>query len=166
MKPEMEEMNTCETPGCHNEAKMQCPTCIKLQIQGSFFCNQECFKGNWNLHKALHKLAKGDLSGNCSKANRSFTPWPGYRFTGKLRPGELSERRTVPDTIPRPDYASHSEGLPLSEQRLKGNTYIRQLDDNEIESLRVACRLGKLLYTFNKPNSNSSILPFYFLLPY
>ena len=123
---------------------MQCPTCIKLQIQGSFFCNQECFKGNWNLHKALHKLAKGDLSGNCSKANRSFTPWPGYRFTGKLRPGELSERRTVPDTIPRPDYASHSEGLPLSEQRLKGNTYIRQLDDNEIESLRVACRLGKL----------------------
>jgi len=136
-------MNTCETPGCHNEAKMQCPTCIKLQIQGSFFCNQECFKGNWNLHKALHKLAKGDLSGNCSKANRSFTPWPGYRFTGKLRPGELSERRTVPDTIPRPDYASHSEGLPLSEQRLKGNTYIRQLDDNEIESLRVACRLGR-----------------------
>jgi methionyl aminopeptidase len=145
MKPEMEEENTCETPGCDKEAKLQCPTCIKLQIQGSFFCGQECFKSNWDLHKALHKLAKGgNSSGNCSKPNRVFNPWPGYKFTGKLRPGELSDKRTVPDTIRRPDYANHVEGLPLSEQKLKGNTYIRQLDDNEIESLRVACRLGNV----------------------
>jgi hypothetical protein len=34
----------CETPGCDKEAKLQCPTCIKLMIQGSFFCSQvlEC----------------------------------------------------------------------------------------------------------------------------
>jgi len=31
----------------------------------------------------------------------------------------------------------------LSEQKLRGNTYVRQLDDEEIESLRVACRLGR-----------------------
>ena len=139
------EDNNCETPGCDKQAKLQCPTCIKLQIQGSFFCSQECFKGNWDLHKALHKLAKGN-SATCSKPNRSFNPWPGYKFTGKLRPGELSEKRIVPDTIPRPDYADHPEGYPLSEQKLRGNTYIRQLDDNEIESLRVACRLGKYSY--------------------
>ncbi len=49
----------------------------------------------------------------------------------------------MPDHIPRPDYADHPEGFPLSEQRLKGNTYVRQLDDEELECLRVACRLGR-----------------------
>ena len=34
MKPESgESMTTCETPGCDKEAKLQCPTCIKLNIQ-------------------------------------------------------------------------------------------------------------------------------------
>jgi len=38
MKPEDcgeagENMTTCETPGCSKEAKLQCPTCIKLKIQ-------------------------------------------------------------------------------------------------------------------------------------
>ena len=27
--------------------------------------------------------------------------------------------------------------------KLRGNTYIRQLDDNDIEGMRVACRLGR-----------------------
>lgn len=31
----------------------------------------------------------------------------------------------------------------MSEMKLRGNTYIRSLDDNEIEDLRVACRLGR-----------------------
>ena len=31
----------------------------------------------------------------------------------------------------------------MSEMKLRGNTYIRQLDDREIEDLRVACRLGR-----------------------
>jgi hypothetical protein len=30
----------CETPGCNSAAKLQCPTCIKLGIQGSYFCSQ------------------------------------------------------------------------------------------------------------------------------
>lgn len=30
----------CETDGCSSEAKLQCPTCIKLGIQGSYFCSQ------------------------------------------------------------------------------------------------------------------------------
>jgi hypothetical protein len=38
MKPEesgetSEALTTCETPGCSKEAKLQCPTCIKLKIQ-------------------------------------------------------------------------------------------------------------------------------------
>lgn len=30
----------CETFGCSRDAKLQCPTCIKLGIQGSYFCSQ------------------------------------------------------------------------------------------------------------------------------
>lgn len=34
------ETRVCETDGCTREAKLQCPTCIKLGIQGSYFCSQ------------------------------------------------------------------------------------------------------------------------------
>ncbi len=52
----------------------------------------------------------------------------------RLRPAEQSATRVVPASIPRPDYADHPEGFPLSEQKLKGNTYVRQLDDEEVRS--------------------------------
>ena len=39
MKPEDDSesgaVKCCETPGCDKEAKLQCPTCIKLQIKVS-----------------------------------------------------------------------------------------------------------------------------------
>lgn len=49
---------TCETPNCGKPASLQCPTCIKIGIKGSVFCNQECFKGNWKTHKIIHSLAR------------------------------------------------------------------------------------------------------------
>ncbi len=111
-----------------------------LSFQGSFFCSQTCFKGSWDLHKALHKLAKGPVASQNSKrgggGGASYNPWPGYLFTGRLRPAEQSPRRVVPDHIPRPDYAEHPEGHPLSEMKLKGNTYVRSLDDEEVMALR------------------------------
>ena len=66
------EGKSCETPGCDQPAKLQCPTCIKLGIQGSFFCSQECFKSNWDLHKTLHKLAKTDSASQSSKKERAL----------------------------------------------------------------------------------------------
>ena len=30
----------CDTLKCEKPAKLQCPTCIKLGIPGSFFCEQ------------------------------------------------------------------------------------------------------------------------------
>jgi len=33
-------VKVCETLGCGNDARLQCPTCIKLGIQGSYFCSQ------------------------------------------------------------------------------------------------------------------------------
>ena len=47
---------------------------------------QACFKGSWDLHKALHKLAKSSHASQSSKPSKQFNPWPGYMFTGKLRP--------------------------------------------------------------------------------
>lgn len=49
--------HTCETPECGKKATLQCPTCLKMGIQGSFFCGQECFKGYWKSHKIIHLLA-------------------------------------------------------------------------------------------------------------
>ena len=39
-----------------------------------------------DLHKALHKLAKSSNASQSSKPTKQFNPWPGYMFTGKLRP--------------------------------------------------------------------------------
>ena len=92
--------------------------------------------------QALHKLAKTDSASQSSKKGGGLlNPWPGYNFTGRLRPAAQvgipvskgqghgsclqSSKRVVPDHIPRPDYADHPEGYPMSEMKLKGNTYIR-----------------------------------------
>ena len=48
----------CETPDCDKKATLQCPTCIKLGIMGSFFCSQDCFKGFWKTHKIVHGIAR------------------------------------------------------------------------------------------------------------
>ncbi|KAI9312688.1 hypothetical protein BX666DRAFT_812579 [Dichotomocladium elegans] len=42
-----QEGKICQTPDCGKPAKLQCPTCLKLGIDGSFFCSQECFKKSW-----------------------------------------------------------------------------------------------------------------------
>jgi len=93
---------------------------LDKDTKGSFFCNQECYKSNWDLHKNLHKLAKSDVASQSSKKGTGlFNPWPGYKFTGRLRPAAQSDKREVPANIRRPDYADHPEGYPLSEMKLK-----------------------------------------------
>lgn len=51
-------IHKCETPSCNNNATLQCPTCLKMGIQGSYFCSQDCFKGSWKNHKVIHALAR------------------------------------------------------------------------------------------------------------
>lgn len=72
-----------------------------------------------------------------------YNPWPSFNFTGKLRPFPSGPRRTVPPHIGRPDYADHPTGFPASENVAKGSGQIKVLDDEEIESMRVASRLGR-----------------------
>lgn len=127
----------CETENCKNAATLQCPVCLKMGIQGSYFCSQDCFKGSWKAHKVIHLLAKGNSNKD------AYNPWPYFTFTGKLRPFPQSEMRTVPLKIPRPDYADHKEGRSKCEEELRGNTAIKVLNDEEIEAMRVSCRLGR-----------------------
>ncbi|GIY59643.1 methionine aminopeptidase 1 [Caerostris extrusa] len=126
----------CETPGCEKSAKLRCPTCIKYGINGSFFCSQECFKGNWDNHKQIHKKAK-------PVTIKPFKPWPEYEFTGKLRPFPVTPKREVPATIMRPDYADHPQGISECETTLKGSTSIKILDAEEIEGVKLASKLAR-----------------------
>ncbi|XP_023842543.1 methionine aminopeptidase 1 isoform X3 [Salvelinus sp. IW2-2015] len=149
------EARECETEGCSSKAKLQCPTCIKLGIQGSYFCSQECFKGSWATHKQLHKKAKEDNQDeakNCVETDTNTDPWPGYRYTGKLRPHyPLTPMRTVPSDIQRPDYADHPlaaevglmAGMSESEQSLKGTSQIKILPAEDIEGMRVVSKLAR-----------------------
>ncbi|XP_062430179.1 methionine aminopeptidase 1 isoform X3 [Rhea pennata] len=152
------ETRVCETAGCSSEAKLQCPTCLKLGIQGSYFCSQECFKGSWATHKLLHKKAsccnfvffsedekaKREVSSWTLEGDINTNPWSGYRYTGKLRPHyPLTPTRPVPSYIQRPDYADHPLGMSESEQALKGTSQIKILSSEDIEGMRVVCRLAR-----------------------
>ncbi len=122
----------CQGEGCAQPAKMQCPTCVKSGLESTFFCTQDCFKKNWPTHKVKHIIL-------------NTNPWPGFKYSGKLRPFyPLSPRRPVPDSIPKPDYAL--DGIPKSEQKIKQSSVITPITDPaEVLTLRKACALGRLV---------------------
>ena len=145
----------CVSADCSKPASLQCPTCKKLNIvEGSYFCEQTCFKASWKTHKSIHKKAEmsnekllqllnnNSLSNGVSGTNP--IPWPGYMFTGSLRPCyPLSPKRHVPPHIVRPDYADHPQGYPASEMESKRDTQIRVLSPAEVEGMRTVCRLAR-----------------------
>ena len=131
-------VHACCTPGCVNPASMACPTCLKLGLPPSRFCGQECFKGNWNEHKLVHKKAQKE---DPSKLPPEFR---GYLFTGPLRPFQQSPKRIVPPGIARPDYADHPTGFPLSESEDKRSGSVMKIYTKaEIDGIRAACRIGR-----------------------
>ncbi|KAF9246547.1 methionine aminopeptidase [Melanogaster broomeanus] len=143
----------CQSTTCpqgHPPSRLECPTCNKLGIRGSFFCGQECFKANYLLqktHKAIHDLARAYSQPHEQfiplLSEGTFNPFPNYNFSGTLRPVyPLSPKREVPAHIPRPDYALRDDGAPISEMRTSGHAP-RILSPDEIEKMRTACRLGR-----------------------
>ncbi|KAI8576406.1 hypothetical protein K450DRAFT_257139 [Umbelopsis ramanniana AG] len=123
---------TCISPDCGKPAKLQCPTCLKQGISGSFFCSQECFKSNWATHKTKHK----------AKEVAPHDPFKNYRYTGALRARyPLSPKRHVPENIQRPDYSE--TGIPVSEQRVRGSSVIRSLSPEEIVKMRKVCQITR-----------------------
>lgn len=50
-------------------------------------------------------------------------------------------KRTVPDNILKPDYADDPKGVPYMEQKAKLSSQIKVLDEEEIEGMKVACKV-------------------------
>ncbi|KAJ1853789.1 Methionine aminopeptidase 1 [Coemansia sp. RSA 2703] len=126
--------HTCQAADCGKPASLQCPTCAKLELTPAYFCSQACFRATWGAHKAVHQV--GD-------PKATYDPFPSYAYTGALRPCyPLSPTRTVPQEIPRPDYALDARGHSRMEQTY-GNAEIPLMDQDEAERMRTVCRLGR-----------------------
>ncbi|CAK7566378.1 MAG: Methionine aminopeptidase 1 [Sporothrix epigloea] len=131
---DVSEKRPCAGGDCSNDAgTLQCPTCLKLGMKDSFFCSQECFGRNWVSHKSVHKKE--------SKVG-FYNPFPNYSFTGPLRPVyPLSAKRTVPKSIPHPDYAA--DGIPRTARSLLRPNKVELLDAKAQDSMRTVCRLAR-----------------------
>ncbi|KAI0798064.1 methionine aminopeptidase [Abortiporus biennis] len=136
----------CQSTDCpngHPPSKLECPTCHKLGIKGSFFCGQDCFKAGWKVHKLIHELATKQplLNDPNIFKDGTYNPFSTFQFAGDLRPRyPLSSKRKVPEHIPRPDYAE--TGIPTSENRKAGQPP-KILTPEEIEKMRTVCRLAR-----------------------
>lgn len=148
MNGEASEAGVCRTVGCGKPATLRCPTCKELDIAGQSFCSQDCFKGSWDTHKSLHKAAKAAREQLLAQVTAAMTTkvrrpdgFDGFRFSGKLRPGIVSPRATVPAGIRKPDYAD--SGVPHSELIAdRESTGIPVLNPAAREHMRKACRCG------------------------
>lgn len=85
---------------------------------------------------------KKQKSGTRDTAPRGFGlhQIPRFKFTGKLRPGTLSPRRTVPDTVPRPDY--WKDGRPKAKQP-RFPWEIDSLNEEQIQRMRESGRMAR-----------------------
>lgn len=123
----------CCAPDCGKitTSTLKCPICLK-QNDTSTFCNQACFKRAWGLHKGTHVKAGVD----------TYDPFPDFPYTGTLRPAyPLSQRRAVPEHIPRPDYAD--DGIPISEQKRDYTTKIPIYTEEQIKIIKQAATFGR-----------------------
>ncbi|KAJ7920576.1 peptidase M24, structural domain-containing protein [Mycena leptocephala] len=130
-------MTTCQNSECPNgnpPSRLECPTCNKIGIRGSFFCGQDCFKAGCESHSVLGSSPEAVC------ADGTYNPFPNYSFTGPMRPVyPLSPKRKIPDHIPLPDHAV--DGIPKSVRRPEAHPRI--LNAEEIEKMRTVCRMSR-----------------------
>ncbi|KAI9137909.1 peptidase M24, structural domain-containing protein [Paraphysoderma sedebokerense] len=131
-------VHQCQTPNCSKPSTLLCPTCIKLDLPKAtaYFCSQDCFKKTWSTHKLLHAF---------SSKSQTYDPFAkNFSYTGPLRACyPLTPKRTVPRHIKRPDYADDPNGIPHSEMAVYRSTKIEVMEENDIEAIRTACKLGR-----------------------
>jgi len=121
------ESNTCSNIDCKKQSTLQCPTCLDQGLSPTYFCSQDCFKKCWTDHKKLHLIVP--------------LYFKDFKFTGTLRPGNISHMRQVPNNIERPDYAETGE--PIGERLIKSTSMIDIKTPNQIEKMRRVCRLAR-----------------------
>jgi methionyl aminopeptidase len=116
---------------CGEPSTLQCPTCIKLGMPATHFCGKTCFSIAWPHHNREHKLRKKILD---------YRP-PSFPYTGNLRPAFITQMRTVPKSVQKPDYALSGESP--SEQKEKRDNKIHVNTKAEIKGIRAACKIGR-----------------------
>ncbi|KAJ7709938.1 peptidase M24, structural domain-containing protein [Mycena rosella] len=144
-------MASCQSSECPNgnpPSRLECPTCNKLGIRGSFFCGQECFKSGCECAAAFRESQLIPRQGppeRCA-SDGTYNPFPSYDFTGSMRPAyPLSAKRQIPEHIQLPDYVTDgfgSTGIPKSEIRAAGQGP-RILNAEEIEKMKTVCRISR-----------------------
>lgn len=109
---------------------MQCPTCVKMQLEPSYYCSQECFKALWKFHKMVHKKREERIES-------------GFKFTGPLRPFPYSfaGHREIPKHIKGPDYAK--TGAPSAHFQQIADKAIPVHTPEQIELIRESCRVAR-----------------------
>ncbi|KAJ9094213.1 hypothetical protein QFC20_006946 [Naganishia adeliensis] len=138
-------MTKCISCNTKEATRLECPTCKK---RVSPPCLRECFKKNWPTHKQIHAYMQSLVANNANAASSGVDAkgiplsMAGYKWTGTLRPKyPLSAKREVPAHIPRPDYADHPRGESMLE--MKGSSKLKNLNKEEVEAMRVVCKLAR-----------------------
>lgn len=121
---------TCEYQNCNKQAVFECPTCLKLQLQSSYYCSQGCFKSNWGIHKQVHKQ-RDDLLEQA------------FDYTGKLRPFPYSfiGKREIPEEIKKPDYFLFGQTDLKRQEYADKNIYVHSPE--EILLIKESSRIGR-----------------------
>ncbi len=167
-----QQQQLCQTVNCSNLAKLRCPTCMKLNIGApSHFCSQVGDACVFELYRFRHvskaigmntrkctrqrswsiqsmqsvSLMQTIIHGHRTHLQALYVPIRRYMLDSWVPVWQLfqSPYRSVPESIARPDYALHPEGVSLSEQDAKRSSQIKVLDDEEEAGLRLASKLGR-----------------------
>lgn len=89
----------------------------------------------------LHSIIPPKVVSKPDPATGFFNPFPSYPYTGALRPVyPLSPKRTVPKSIPHPDYAE--TGIPKGARLINRNKF-EILDAKSQEGMRKVCKLAR-----------------------
>ncbi|CAD1813076.1 methionine aminopeptidase, type I [Candida parapsilosis] len=126
--------SVCAAPQCGKETNsmLKCPVCLQAGIS-SVFCDQNCFRSSYSIHKAIHKSDDGE---------ETYIPFPNFSYTGDLRPHyPLSPRRSIPKHIKLPDYAQH--GKPISEIKNDRIGKIPVLTPKEITKIQKVSKVAR-----------------------
>ncbi|QPG73192.1 hypothetical protein FOA43_000499 [Brettanomyces nanus] len=130
---DQEEARYCASPVCGKKttSNLKCPICLKNGAK-QYFCSSKCFRESWHLHKAYHPKEDAE----------SYNPFPEFEFSGDIKPAyPLTIEPQVPESIQRPDYSR--DGRPVSEIKNDKTNKVRVLSSEEIEKMRVVCKLGR-----------------------
>jgi methionyl aminopeptidase len=93
--------------------------------------NDPCWCGSGRKYKRCHKASDGGVAERTSVAAGATALLARSTDAKRVRPGVLSPRRSVPEDIPRPDYALSGNPGPGSGRMVKTS--------DEIQRLRRAC---------------------------